>query len=272
MRRFSFHKGHGTKNDFIILDDSYGMHDMHPEFIRAVCDRRSGIGADGILRVVRSGSIREWEGDPQLWFMDYYNADGSTAEMCGNGLRVFARHLINEQLVDSGSFDVATRAGVKHVEVAMHALISTDIGRAAVAADEVSVSLDGADWPATKVDVGNPHAVVFLSEDTALEDLDLHRTPRWTPAEAFPEGVNVEFVRIDAPGALSLRVHERGVGETMSCGTGVVAVAAAYRARSGHEGRVVVQVPGGELSVDFTGDEARLTGPAVIVGRGEFWI
>lgn len=272
MRRFSFHKGHGTKNDFIILDDSYGMHEMHPDFIRAVCDRRSGIGADGVIRVVRSGSIREWDGDPHMWFMDYYNADGSTAEMCGNGLRVFARHLINEQLVDTGSFDVATRAGIKHVEVAMHALISTDIGRALVTDEDVTVSLDGDEWSATKVDVGNPHAVVFLDDDAVLEDLDLLRVPTWAPREAYPNGVNIEFVRIDGPGALSMRVHERGVGETMSCGTGVVATAAAYRDRTGHEGRVVVTVPGGELSVDFTGDEARLTGPAVIVGRGEFWI
>lgn len=272
MRRFSFHKGHGTKNDFIILDDSYGMHEMHPEFIQAVCDRHSGIGADGVIRVVRSGSVRDWGGQPNLWFMDYYNADGSVAEMCGNGLRVFARHLINEQLVESGSFDVATRAGVKHVEVARHGLISTDIGRASVVDDEVTVHADGHRWPASKVDVGNPHAVVFLDDDTILEDLDLHRAPVWTPAEAYPRGGNVEFVRVDGPGRLAMRVYERGVGETMSCGTGVVAAAAAYRDRDGHPGPVKVTVPGGELSVEFTGDAARLTGPAVIVGRGEFWI
>ncbi|WP_353081868.1 diaminopimelate epimerase [Tessaracoccus lapidicaptus] len=272
MRRFSFHKGHGTRNDFIILDDSYGMHDMHPEFIQAVCDRHAGIGADGVIRVVRAGSIRDWTGDPHLWFMDYYNADGSVAEMCGNGLRVFARHLINEQLVDAGAFDVATRAGVKHVEVARHGLISTDIGRALVLPDDVTVTLEDRSWPAVKVDVGNPHAVVFLTDSDVLEDLDLHRAPRWSPAEAYPQGVNVEFVRVDAPDALTMRVHERGVGETMSCGTGVVAVAAAHRARGGHEGPVTVRVPGGELSVQFTGDEARLTGPAVVIGRGEFWI
>ena len=271
MRRFSFHKGHGTKNDFIILDDSYGMHDMHPQFIQVVCDRRSGIGADGVIRVVRAGSMREWQGEPTLWFMDYYNADGSVAEMCGNGLRVFARHLINEQLVDSGSFDVATRAGVKHVEVARHGLISTDIGRVALHDDAVTIRSGDREWRATKVDVGNPHAVVFV-ETGVLDALDLHHAPTWEPPSAYPEGVNVEFIHIDAPGRLRMRVHERGVGETMSCGTGVVAAAAAYRARSGFAGPIVVTVPGGGLSVELAGDDARLTGPAVIVGRGEFWI
>lgn len=271
MRRFSFHKGHGTKNDFIILDDSYGMHEMHPEFIKVMCDRHSGIGADGVLRVVRASSVRGWEGDGSLWFMDYYNADGSIAEMCGNGLRVFARHLINEQLVDSGEFEVATRAGVRRVEVARHGLISTSMGPATVAEEDVTVHLGRHEWAAVKVDVGNPHAVVFLEEED-LHRLRLHDGPTWSPPSAFPEGANVEFIRIDGPGKLSMRVFERGVGETQSCGTGVVASAAAYRARTGHEGSVEVSVPGGDLSVDFAAGEARLTGPAVVIGRGEFWI
>lgn len=272
MRRYSFHKGHGTKNDFIILDDSYGMHEMQPEFIQVLTDRHSGVGADGVIRVVRAGSVREWEGDPHLWFMDYHNADGSIAEMCGNGLRVFARHLINEQLVASGSFDVATRAGIKHVEISRFGMISTDIGAATVADDDVAVEVAERSWAATKVDVGNPHAVAFLDDDTDLASLDLHVAPTWAPLDAFPEGVNIEFIRIEAPGKLSMRVFERGVGETMSCGTGVVASAAAYRSRSGFDGPIDVTVPGGELSVAFDGDQATLTGPAVIVGRGEFWI
>lgn len=271
MRRFSFHKGHGTRNDFIILDDSYGMHEMHPDFIQMVCDRHSGIGADGVIRVVRASSIRGWEGDSSLWFMDYYNADGSIAEMCGNGLRVFARHLINEQLVDNGEFDVATRAGLRRVEVARHGLIRTTMGDATVSDEDVTVRLGGREWPATKVDVGNPHAVVVL-QDEDLDSLNLYDAPTWEPVSAFPEGVNVEFVRVDEPGKLSMRVFERGVGETQSCGTGVVATAAAYRRRAQHDGSVDVTVPGGDLTVDFDGDAARLTGPAVIIGRGEFWI
>lgn len=269
MRRLSFHKGHATSNDFIIFDDSYGMQDMHPEFIRAVCDRRRGIGADGVIRVVRGASIRDWEGDPGVWFMDYYNADGSVAEMCGNGLRVFARYLINEQLVDTGSFAVGTRAGLKQVDIERQGLISVEVGVAAVLPDEVRIELADHSWPATKVDVGNPHAVVFLS--TGLEDIRLIDPPTWHPNDVFPQGVNVEFVRLEGPGSLAMRVYERGVGETMSCGTGVVAAAAAYRARTGFDLPMRVRVPGGELSVTFTGDSARLTGPAVIIGRGEFW-
>ena len=271
MRRYSFHKGHATKNDFIVLDDSHGMHEMQPDFIQVLTDRHSGVGADGVIRVVRAGSVREWSGDPNLWFMDYYNADGSVAEMCGNGLRVFARHLINEQLVTSSSFDVATRAGIKHVEISRFGLISTDIGEALVMDETVTVRLGDREWAADKVDVGNPHAVVFVS-DGALDRLMLHSAPTWAPSDAFPDGANVEFVHIDGPGTLSMRVFERGVGETLSCGTGVVASAAAYRRRSGFEGTIAVTVPGGELSVAFDGDRALLTGPAVIIGRGEFWI
>ena len=269
-------KGHATENDFLLLLDPDFEVALTAADVAAICDRHAGIGADGLVRVVRTAALPGAEAFaaavPEAeWFMDYYNADGSVAEMCGNGLRVFARHLINEQLVDSGSFDVATRAGVKHVEVARHGLISTDIGRVALHDDAVTIRSGDREWRATKVDVGNPHAVVFV-ETGVLDALDLHHAPTWEPPSAYPEGVNVEFIHIDAPGRLRMRVHERGVGETMSCGTGVVAAAAAYRARSGFAGPIVVTVPGGVLSVEFAGDDARLTGPAVIVGRGEFWI
>lgn len=270
MRRLSFHKGHGTSNDFVIFDDSHGMQDLHPEFIKAICDRHTGIGADGVIRVVRGGRIHEWDGDPNLWFMDYYNADGSVAEMCGNGLRVFARFLINEQLVDSLAFDVGTRAGLKHVEAERQGLIAADVGAARVADENVDVTHGGRRWPAVKVDVGNPHAVAFVTAEE-LASLELYHAPAWEPAEAYPDGVNVEFAVVDGPGRLTMRVYERGVGETLSCGTGVVATAAAYRHRTGHAGPILVRVPGGELLVSFDGDDARLTGPAVIVGRGEYW-
>ncbi len=119
--------------------------------------------------------------------------------------------------------------------------------------------------------MGNPHAVAFVDDDV-LDDLPLYTAPTWGPASAFPDGVNVEFVHVDGPGRLDMRVFERGVGETRSCGTGVVASAAAYRAASGHDGTVRVHVPGGDLEVTFDGDEATLTGPAVIIGRGELWL
>lgn len=271
VRRFNFYKGHGTENDFIILDDSHGMHDISADFVAAICDRRSGMGADGLVRVVRAGQISGWSGDQELWFMDYRNADGSIAEMCGNGLRVFARHLVNEQLVTEGEFDVATRAGVRHVRIEPTGLISASMGAVTVTDAEVVVSVGSQRWPATQVFVGNPHAVAFV-EEAVLPALDLFRAPVWEPAAAFPEGVNCEFVHATAIGRLAMRVFERGVGETRSCGTGVVAAAAAYRHASGFGGPIEVTVPGGTLTVMFDGDAATLTGPAVIVGRGEFWV
>lgn len=271
MRRFNVVKGHATLNDFVLIDDPHGLHQITPDIVAAICHRRRGLGADGLIRVVRSGGIGDWKGEPGLWFMDYFNADGSVAEMCGNGLRVFARHLVNEQLVDSVDFDVATRAGIKRVHVGGGGMIATQLGKADVLADDVRVTASIGEFDATPVYVGNPHAVSFV-EDGQLAELDLSTQPRWTPASRFPEGVNLEFVEISAPGRLSMRVHERGVGETMSCGTGVVAAAAAYRRRSGHDGPIEVHVPGGDLSVAFDGDEATLTGPAVVVGRGEIWI
>ena len=271
MRRFNVVKGHATLNDFVLIDDPHGLHQITPDIVAAICHRRRGLGADGLIRVVRSGGIGDWKGEPGLWFMDYFNADGSVAEMCGNGLRVFARHLVNEQLVDSVDFDVATRAGIKRVHVGGGGMIATQLGKADVLDDDVRVTASIGEFDATPVYVGNPHAVSFV-EDGQLAELDLSAQPRWAPVSRFPEGVNLEFVEISAPGRLSMRVHERGVGETMSCGTGVVAAAAAYRRRSGHDGPIEVHVPGGDLSVAFDGDEATLTGPAVVVGRGEIWI
>lgn len=270
MRRFTFLKGHATLNDFVVIEDQHGMQDLSPSFVQQLCDRRGGIGADGLLRVVRAQHVKDWEGDPDLWFMDYRNADGSLAEMCGNGLRLFARHLMNEQLVPSGRFSVATRAGTKDVRIARGGLISVDVGRPRISDTAVTVSHDGSEWQATMVDVGNPHAVAFVDE-AALAGLDLTRAPAWAPAEAFPDGANVEFVHEREPARISVRVHERGSGETMSCGTGVVASAAAYQQRTGASGQVSVTVPGGELTVDLEGERAWLTGPAVIHMRGEFW-
>ncbi len=275
MRRYAFRKGHGTLNDFVILDDHHGMQDLTPELVADMCHRRAGIGADGVLRVVRAAHVPEWDGDPELWFMDYRNADGSVAEMCGNGLRVFSLHLLEQDCVAPGDFAVATRAGLRHVRMVPGGLISVSMGHvdlSSTSADgdtSVEVVHEDQRWPATPVDVGNPHAVVFLDAETRTS-LDLSVAPRWAPTGVFPQGVNVEFVTENSPGQLDMRVYERGSGETMSCGTGVVAAAAAHRAATGFSGIIEVHVPGGDLSVEFADDEVWLTGPAVIVANGEF--
>ena len=270
MRSWSFAKGHGTENDFVILVDRDGTESVTPEQVRWICDRRAGIGGDGILRAVAGRHVPEWDGDPDLWFMDYRNADGSIAEMCGNGIRVFVRYLVDEGLAEGPRVPVGTRAGLRETEVLSDGRIRVAMGSARVLEEQVRVSTaDQQAFDAVGVDVGNPHAVSFCADPDAL---DLRTAPTWEPAGVFPHGVNAEFVAERGPRRLAMRVFERGSGETRSCGTGTVAAAAAWHDR--HEdntrtepARYQVDVPGGSVEVEL-GEQAYLTGPAVIVARG----
>jgi diaminopimelate epimerase len=275
---YPFLKGHGTENDFVLLPDHDGsVHgDLSAERVRALCDRRAGIGADGVLRVVRSSGsplvaerplrlARDREAHPTPeWFMDYRNADGSVAEMCGNGIRVFAQHLYVEGLVPADEpVRIATRDGVK--TVTRHGdLLRADLGPATILGDTL-VSVDDRSWPAIHVTMGNPHAVVMV--DDLAEAGRLCDEPTYDVVR-YPDGVNVEFVARLGADHLAMRVHERGSGETRSCGTG--ACAAAVAAAPEGPGRWRVDVPGGTLEV--TRDEegrVHLGGPALIVACGE---
>lgn len=260
--RLEFAKGHGTRNDFVLLSDPDGLYEPTSEQVALLCDRRGGIGADGVLRAVRCARVPGWEAEGDRWFMDYRNADGTPAEMCGNGLRVFLRFLEQEGLVTGPEATVATRAGLRTGTFLPDGRIAVTMGPVEVGG-QVVLRLGTQSWPATAVNVGNPHAVAVVTP-RALADLDLTRAPSWHPADAFPSGVNAEFVVVEAPGRLRLRVHERGVGETPSCGTGVVAAAAV----AGGAPRVTVTVPGGSLDVDLSAAQAVLTGPADVVARG----
>jgi diaminopimelate epimerase len=265
MHSIEFAKGHGTRNDFVLFLDRDALVELSDAQVAYLCDRRGGIGADGILRAVSADLMPGYSGPAGLWFMDYRNADGSIAEMCGNGLRVFLRFLDEEGLVDSTApVTVVTRAGLRTGQFGEDGSIAVTMGSVG-RGEQVTIALAGRSWPATAVDVGNPHAVVMLADEDSLADLDLTQQPVWTPTQAFPQGVNVEFVLSDGPGQVRLRVHERGVGETQSCGTGVVAAASV--AAPGE--RCVVLVPGGRLEVDLRGAEAVLIGPAEIVARGQ---
>jgi diaminopimelate epimerase len=273
----TFLKGHGTENDFVIIPDAENAVALPPAAVAALCDRRAGIGGDGLLHVVRSAAHPEARhmADEAEWFMDYRNGDGSVAEMCGNGVRVFARYLQHAGLVAEGDVAVATRGGVKAVHIDKEGLITVGMGRAALPEGDVEVSVDGRTWPARNVNMGNPHAVAFV------EDLGhagtLYEAPPFTPASAYPQGVNVEFVVDRGPRHVAMRVHERGVGETRSCGTGACAVAVATARRDGHDpvadGTPVtyeIDLPGGRLSITERADgEIEMTGPAVIVAEGE---
>lgn len=277
MRSWTFAKGHGTHNDFVIVVDRHGMVPVSPAEVRYLCDRRAGIGGDGLLRVTSTASVPDWDGPRDMWFMDYRNADGSVAEMCGNGLRVFARYLMEQDLVPvSEHFDVATRAGTKRVWPQLDGTLRTSLGEVVVCDDPVTITTGQGCWQGWQVNVGNPHAVVFLDDaqqqdgdGLSLDELDLTREPDF-PRDRFPEGSNVEFVEVVEERHLRMRVHERGSGETMSCGTGTVAVAAAHARRAGlADGEIRVDVKGGWLVVGLEDGEATLTGPAVIVARGE---
>jgi len=253
-----FVKGHGTENDFVLLPDLPEAA-FTPELVRALCDRRAGLGADGALRVARDGAG---------WFMDYRNADGSVAEMCGNGVRVFARYLVDAGLAAPGSFRVGTRGGPKRVSVPAAGPVTVDMGPPELLPGTPTVL----GRVAVPVSMGNPHVVVPLPDQADLAGLDLTRPPEVSPP--LPDGQNVEFVVRRGPRHLALRVHERGVGETRSCGTGVCAavVATVHGGQQGADGRGepwTVDVPGGRLSVAWS-DSVTLTGPAVLVARGEW--
>jgi diaminopimelate epimerase len=270
VRRWSFSKGHGTENDFVLLLDREAMLDVGPAEVRYLCDRHAGLGADGLLRAVAAKHIKGWDGDGSLWFMDYRNADGSVAEMCGNGVRVFVRFLLDSGLATGPTVDVATRAGLRQALVLPDGRIRVGMGPVTVGPARVQVNtVDGVQHDAVTADVGNPHAVSFVDD---LGPLPLHAGPTWQPAVTFPNGANLEFVRRVGPQHIAMRVYERGVGETRSCGTGTVAAAAAADAVQGSPERPVnyqVDVPGGTVEVELAEDQAYLTGPAVLVAHGE---
>ena len=287
MATIHFTKGHGTGNDFVLFSDPDGEVDLTPAQIAAICDRHFGVGADGVLRAVRSKSIPEGaaalaEDADAEWFMDYHNADGSIAEMCGNGIRVFARYLTENGLADlepGGTLPIGTRNGVRDVQRNASGF-QADLGRWAldggeplVRAKELPVAR-----PGLGISVGNPHVVVALASEEELEAADLAYVPVLEPT---PEhGANVEFVVAadplvkDGVGHIRMRVHERGSGETLSCGTGAVAAALATRHWAGagapHQWRV--DVAGGTVGVRMfpteDGEHVSLSGPAELVFEG----
>lgn len=287
MATLHFTKGHGTGNDFVLFADPDGEIDLSAAQIAAICDRHFGVGADGVLRAVRSRNLPEGaaalaEDDNAEWFMDYHNADGSVAEMCGNGIRVFTRFLIDNGLatLDPGdTLPIGTRSGVRDVQrnatgyQADLGRWSLDGGEPLVRAKELPVAR-----PGLGINVGNPHVVVALASEEELEGADLSYIPVIDPEPA--DGANVEFVVASDPlvkdgvGHIRMRVHERGSGETLSCGTGAVAAALATRHWAGagapHQWRV--DVPGGTVGVRMfaaeDGEHVSLSGPAELVYTG----
>jgi diaminopimelate epimerase len=273
-------KGHGTGNDFVLWSDPDGALALGPAEVARIADRRFGVGGDGTIRAVRSTQLPEGAAalaeDPSAeWFMDYRNADGSPAEMCGNGIRVYVDYLRREGLLELGvgeTVAIGTRGGVRQV-TRLEDGYEVDLGPFVVAEGDARVAADGLDVarPGLAIGVGNPHVVVALADEDELEQLDLGLAPRVTPEP--PDGVNVEFVVPADPlvsggvGRIRMRVHERGVGETLSCGTGAAAAALATRewAGEGAPDAWRVEVPGGELGVRMVDGRVHLSGPAELV-------
>ncbi|WP_067704834.1 diaminopimelate epimerase [Nocardia jejuensis] len=285
-----FSKGHGTQNDFVVLPDPDAWLELTESRVAALCDRQRGLGADGVLRVARAGALFETgalrelpEGvGAQDWFMDYRNADGSIAEMCGNGVRVFAHYLVATGLEQREEFVVGSRAGARPVLVhhadPVHGQVTVAMGTVTVLGASTA-ALDGHEFTGLGIDVGNPHLACVDPELTpqALNALDLTRAPGFDHL-LFPHGVNVEIltalsVGSDGRKGVDMRVYERGVGETRSCGTGTVAAAAAALARDGFDlaadsGQVQVRVPGGSVTVGIENGAATLRGPSVLLATG----
>ncbi|MDY7086265.1 MAG: diaminopimelate epimerase [Actinomycetota bacterium] len=272
-----FTKGHGTGNDFVIIEDADGELDLTAAQVADLCHRRFGIGADGVLRVVRAAKEQAGAGmaGEAEWFMDYRNSDGSIAEMCGNGVRVFTRYLLAAGLATSGhsGIPVATRAGVV-LAVAEGDQIRVHMRSPRVYAAGTATT-GPLTFPGVAVDCGNPHLVCGLHDGLALSSLDLHVPPGFDKG-LFPHGVNIEFVVPAAPlpGTdlhVEMRVYERGSGETLSCGSGALAVGAvALRDAGLAMGTVAVDLPGGRLTVTHDEEDRWwLTGPAMLVASGE---
>jgi diaminopimelate epimerase len=264
-------KGHGTENDFLLIPDLDGTLSLSSTLVRALCDRHAGIGADGVLRVVRTKLATEPDvrdqADQAEFFMDYRNADGSIVEMCGNGVRVVARYL---QQAGLASERIATRGGVKSIRFD-GADITVGMGPATVRPERPAVNGSHA---GIALALPNPHVVVELAGEPELAELDLSRPPRVEPP--LPDGQNVEFFVRRGPRHVVMRVHERGVGETRSCGTGICAVAVAAAGERAGTGSWQVDVPGGRCLVGWAEDgSVTLSGPAVLIGEisiAEAWL
>lgn len=270
-----FIKAHGTGNDFVVVLDLADELEVSSALVQAVCDRHLGIGADGLIRIA--------PGSDAPYFMDYRNADGSIVEMCGNGVRVVGKVLADRGLVGGEHLDLETRAGVKQLllhrgsDARVHS-VTVDMGlpqleKAALGmtgegpAGEQVVQAGGRSWSATCVSMGNPHAVVFVDD---VDAAPVERVGSEIETSAlFSNGINVEFVELLGPDRLRQRTWERGVGETLACGTGACAVAVAAHLRGKIGRQCTIELRGGTLEIEWTASGAlRMTGPAREVATG----
>lgn len=244
-----FVKMEGLGNDFVVIT---GPRAVDPAEVAAWCDRRRGIGGDGVLVVTPGDPVR----------MEYWNADGSAAEMCGNGLRCVAWYAVLQGMATPPSFSIQTTVGRRQVEVRGDGIVRAELGPVVVSGTIVEL----AGYRLTPVDVGNPHAVAFVDDCYAVPLAAAGPLVETDPA--FPKHTNAEFATIIAPDRIALRVWERGAGETLACGTGAAATVAAAAARGVTGSSVTVDLPGGELLVEIHDGTAWIEGPVRVVFAG----
>lgn len=278
--RIEFVKMHGIGNDFVVIDDLAGTLELDPSAVQWICDRHFGVGSDGVILVRRATH------DDADLYMHYFNADGSLAEMCGNGIRCFVKHAVDTGLVpqDAASVRVETLGGVKPVtfwrdDAGRMTVARVDMGVPELQPEKIPVDLPGDmvyDCPLetphgtvriTAVSMGNPHAVIWVDDvvEAPVETIG----PAVEMHPAFPKRTNVEFAELVDETRIRLRVWERGVGETLACGTGACAtlVAAVLSCRTGRS--ATVELPGGELEIRWHEDEhVYMTGTATTVFSG----
>jgi diaminopimelate epimerase len=284
---------HGTANDFVVLADLDDRIELSATLARALSDRRRGLGADGVLRL---GAPRSSDADV---FMDHRNADGTTARMCGNGVRVVAKHLLDHGLLASAGAGpdvvrVGTRSGVKLVRVVERhadgtvAEVAVDMGLPVLSPSQVPFRADDEDAVLHRISLDDPALVTALGKDSvevavvsmgnphavlSVEDVDTAPVAglgAWLGGHArFPEGANVGFAQILGRDAIRLRVNERGVGETAACGTGACGAVVVLQRQGLVDAEVAVHLPGGTLTVAHAaGGTVMMTGPAVEVAHG----
>lgn len=272
-----FAKYHGVGNDFVIFSDIDDRIDLTPDLVRRMCDRRFGIGADGVIRVAPGG-------DETDLFMDYVNSDGSVGEMCGNGIRCLVAFARAEGLTESSELVVGTRAGRKVVTEQADGRVRVDMGPPVFVPQQIpvewqdddalhiTVPANGAMIELAALSMGNPHAVIFVDDPDVAPVATLG--PELEVHPLFPNKTNVEFVAVESPSRIRMRVWERGSGETLACGTGACAAAVASRLLRATEPRLIVAVPGGELEVEWNGGldqqaSVFMTGPVVRTFDGD---
>ena len=278
MQKLEFVKLHGAGNDFVVLDSLRGELDGVDLSSLAVrmCDRHFGIGADGLVLVLPSGGAR--------YRMRIFNSDGSEAEMCGNGIRCFARYLCNRGMAGE-SMTVETLAGVRTIDVvttgSSEVGFRVNMGAPGLDAEQIPVSgfegrmisrpleVDGARFDITCVSMGVPHCVIFVDStaDVPLWQLG----PAVETHSAFPRGTNVEFAEVLKRDEVKVRVWERGAGITLACGTGACATVVAGVLNGIMDRKAMVHLPGGDLQIHWQeGGEVYMTGPAEEVFTGTF--